>query len=706
MNSAPNSTRSASGVNAQTQVRTYKRAESVVFSKTKEAFGGLSNMAAGFPINVNGARILTSEALYQACRFPHLPQVQRLIIQQSSPMTAKMKSKPYRKDSRSDWERVRVKIMRWCLRVKLAQNWSEFSRLLLATGDRAIVEESRRDGFWGAKVVDADTLTGMNVLGRLLMELREEIKKRSSEQFRHVEPVAVPNFLLFGEPILSVEPRLTGRDAASDSAPTREHVANRIQCQLELAGVASGVKNPLLIDSTDPQIGTQARRRTLADGLQPYAEYKESGLPWLGELPAHWQTRRAKCFLREVDDRSQTGKEVLLSVSHLTGVTPRSEKTVTMFLAKSNVGHKICRPDDVVINTLWAWMAALGVTKYAGIVSPAYGVYRPLAGSGLLPQFADQLLRTPRYAAEYLCRSTGVNSSRMRLYPEQFLRIPLVYPPPTEQAAIVRFLDHANRRFDRFIRAKKKQVALLGEVRQSVTEDALCSPGTRGVRLGVAAELVKRELDRQRQQTYTPIGLFNRGRGIFHKEPTKGADLGDSNFFWIEEGDLVLSGQFAWEGAIALASSQDTGCVASHRYSILRGRSQFVASAVLLAFFKTQFGALLLDQHSRGAAGRNRPLNTSSLLKEKIPVPPLSAQQRIIELVLLEARLADSVSHIIEAVREYRTRLAADVVMGKLDVREAAARLPDEIQEPEPLDADTDETEGVEAAGEPVEAEA
>src|SRR5436190_807211 len=106
------------------EVRTYVRGDSVVFCKTTEAYGGLSNMAAGFPVCVNGVRIRTSEALYQACRFPHMPDVQRLIIDEASPMTAKMRSKPYRKDSRADWERVRVKVMRWCLRVKLSQNWN------------------------------------------------------------------------------------------------------------------------------------------------------------------------------------------------------------------------------------------------------------------------------------------------------------------------------------------------------------------------------------------------------------------------------------------------------------------------------------------------------------------------------------------------------------------------------------------------------
>lgn len=113
--------------------------------------------------------------------------------------------------------------------------------------------------------------------------------------------------------------------------------------------------------------------------LKPYAEYKDSGQRWLGQIPAAWQLRRAKFLFREIDERSKTGKEELLSVSHKTGVTPRSEKSVTMFLAKSNVGHKLCRPQDLVINTLWAWMAALGVSRHKGIVSPAYGVYRPLS---------------------------------------------------------------------------------------------------------------------------------------------------------------------------------------------------------------------------------------------------------------------------------------------------------------------------------------
>ena len=191
----------------QREIRTYRAADCVVFKKTNERFGGLSNMASGFPLVVNGVHILTSEALYQACRFPHLPNVQRLIISQKSPMTAKMKSKPHRKDSRRDWDKVHVAVMRWSLRVKLAQNWQKFSELLLATEDRPIVEESRRDDFWGARLLEDGTLEGRNILGRLLMELREELRRPGKEQMRFVRPPDIPDFLLYGEAISYLEGR-------------------------------------------------------------------------------------------------------------------------------------------------------------------------------------------------------------------------------------------------------------------------------------------------------------------------------------------------------------------------------------------------------------------------------------------------------------------------------------------------------------------
>lgn len=154
-------------------------------------------MAAGYMLNVNGTTIRTSEALYQACRFPHLPDVQRLIIEEKSPMAAKMRSKPFRDRTRPDWELVRVDIMRWCLKVKLAAHWGRFGALLRETESRVIVEESHKDRFWGAvpSKEDPDKLIGENVLGSLLQEMRALAEGKPLSK---VVSEGIPDLRLFG----------------------------------------------------------------------------------------------------------------------------------------------------------------------------------------------------------------------------------------------------------------------------------------------------------------------------------------------------------------------------------------------------------------------------------------------------------------------------------------------------------------------------
>ena len=190
----------------------YNANECCVFRKTKELYGGLSNMASGFPLKINNVHILTSEAIYQACRFPHLPEVQEKIISQKSPMAAKMVGKPYRGNSREDWDYVRIKIMRWCLKVKLAQNFFEFGKLLESTFDRPIVEDSSKDKFWGAvrEKQDNNILKGTNALGRLLMELRQSYnEKRYGYDMFVIEPLNIPNFTLFEKNIGTIDERDT-----------------------------------------------------------------------------------------------------------------------------------------------------------------------------------------------------------------------------------------------------------------------------------------------------------------------------------------------------------------------------------------------------------------------------------------------------------------------------------------------------------------
>ncbi|MCX2780605.1 NADAR family protein [Microbulbifer thermotolerans] len=205
---------------SESNKRSYKLNDVVSFKKTNERWGGLSNMAPGYPLFVLGFEIRSSEALYQACRFPHMPEVQHKIILQNSPMTAKMVGKPFRNESRSDWEKVRIKVMKWVLRVKLAQNWDSFSRLLLDTGDMPIVEISNKDSFWGAKPLDAGNLSGVNALGRLLMELREKIRSSDKENLLVVPPLKIEKFSFMGEAI--------GTVSADDVKVGSNHHQNRL----------------------------------------------------------------------------------------------------------------------------------------------------------------------------------------------------------------------------------------------------------------------------------------------------------------------------------------------------------------------------------------------------------------------------------------------------------------------------------------------
>ena len=187
------------------ETRTYSEKDSAVFLKTSERNGALSNMAPGFGLCISGVDIRSSEALYQASRFPHMPWVQEEIFAQASPMTAKMKSKKYISNTRNDWIEVRVRIMKFCLRAKLVQNFEHFSEALINTGNIPIVEKKiRREDFWGAKVQSDGTLRGKNVLGRLLMELRDQVKTGVWRQSSVIEPPNVCDFLILGKPVSSV----------------------------------------------------------------------------------------------------------------------------------------------------------------------------------------------------------------------------------------------------------------------------------------------------------------------------------------------------------------------------------------------------------------------------------------------------------------------------------------------------------------------
>lgn len=181
------------------EVRTYNTCDAVTFSKVKGRYGIYSNMADNMSLFVNDVNIPSSEALYQACKFPLFPSIQHEILSQKNAMLAKKVARKYESYVRQDWIDIRFRVMRWCLHIKLLQNWNIFAAELIASGNRPIVECSTKDSVWGAMPNNDGTLTGVNALGRLLMELRMEICL--NHPLERVLPPKIDGFLLYGNKI-------------------------------------------------------------------------------------------------------------------------------------------------------------------------------------------------------------------------------------------------------------------------------------------------------------------------------------------------------------------------------------------------------------------------------------------------------------------------------------------------------------------------
>ena len=160
-------------------------------------------------------------------------------------------------------------------------------------------------------------------------------------------------------------------------------------------------------------------------------DMKRSGIEWIGEIPSNWKICRIKELFFEVNERCSNGVEYeLLSVSEYYGVAPKAErisKEDMLTHAETLDGYKICRVGDIVMNIMLAWKRAMGVSKYEGIVSPAYCVYR--AKGEINPTYFHYVFRTDVYANLFKQFSTGIIDSRLRLYPDKFLALKCQVPP-------------------------------------------------------------------------------------------------------------------------------------------------------------------------------------------------------------------------------------------------------------------------------------
>ena len=708
----------------RSQTRTYDRSSSVVFRKTRETFGGLSNMAGGFPLMVSGVRIRTSEALYQACRFPHLPEVQRLIIAQRSPMTAKMKGKPYRQKSRRDWNRVRVNVMRWCLRVKLAQNWAVFSKLLLDTGFRPIVEQSRKDDFWGAMPVDDQTLVGMNILGRLLMELRESVKTETEERLLQVEPPHITDFLLEGCPIEPVIGGTPKQGTAGDKRPSRAlQIRLPETAAIELPLTQAKVKAPTFREDS------ALYAADLSSGnLRPYPVHRDVGVKWLGALPEHWDMRRLRnavtMRVSNVDKHVREGETPVRLCNYVDVYKHDCISQRIDFMRATATLEEIAQfrleEGDVLITKDSETWDDIGVP--AVVTEPAedlisgyhLALLRPFANV-LVGAYLLRALQSKGLAHQFHVEAKGV--TRFGLSHVGIKSVWLAVPPLHEQDAIVRFLDHADRRIRRYTRAKQKLIALLEEQKQAIIHQAVT--GRIDVRTGQPypaykpsgvewlgdvpehwekrrLKTVLRPVDRRSATGTETLLSLRRDHGVVvyaehFSRPPQGRTL--VGFKLVRSGQLVVNRLQANNGLVFC--SHVDGLV-SPDYSVFEARRplemQFLSDLLRTADYRSHFRRESTGLGT-GTAGFLR-LYDGDFLETVVFLPSVQEQILILQALSDEmatnGRLVRNQQEELELFEEYRARLIADVVTGKLDVREAAAGLP----EVDPLPAEDDLIDG------------
>lgn len=462
--------------------------------------------------------------------------------------------------------------------------------------------------------------------------------------------------------------------------------------------------------------------------LGAYPAYKDSGLPWLDVVPEHWDVKRGKNIFCCIDVRSDTGLEELLTVSSKQGIIPRRSATVTMFKAESYVGHKLCWPGDLVINSLWAWARGLGVSQFHGIISTAYGVYRPRPGADLDPGFIHKLVRSTAFLWELRVRSKGVWTSRLQLTDESFLCASFLLPPLPEQTAIVRFLDYVDRRIQRYIRAKQKLIKLLEEQKQAIIHRAVTrglDPDVRlepsGVEwLGEVPEHweVRRLKNLVTQSVAGPYGssltkamYVSSGFRVYGQQQVIPDDFTVGDYYITPEKFVelkryrvfprdVLVSVMGTVGRVAVVPENAEAGIINPRLVRYRPDFRVVLARYLQLVIQSPVAQVQLTESAKGTTMEG--LNMEILGRLLLPVPPIDQQATILTAVDHETEQVRSLSTIAQSevtlLREYRTRLIADVVTGKLDVREAASRLPQESDRSDLSDT-SDESE-LDAGGE------
>ena len=214
--------------------------------------------------------------------------------------------------------------------------------------------------------------------------------------------------------------------------------------------------------------------RAVTRGLDPTAPLRDSGIPWLGKIPAHWELKRAKWMFSERDERSSHGEETLLSLRMERGLVPHNEVSEKQTRPEELIGYKRTSPGEIVVNRMRAAIGLIAVAPQVGLVSPDYAVFIPVCGISVTYYY--YLFTTELLGAVFRSVSTGMgtgSSGFLRLYSESFLALWLPHPPADEQRAIVDFIIHETAVLNKLHAATERTITLLKEHRAALIAAAV-----------------------------------------------------------------------------------------------------------------------------------------------------------------------------------------------------------------------------------------
>lgn len=419
-----------------------------------------------------------------------------------------------------------------------------------------------------------------------------------------------------------------------------------------------------------------------------YPAYRRVESRWVPKVPEHWRYLRAKTFLREIDDRSTTGDETLLSLRQHRGLVPHNDVSTKRIEPTHLVGYKRAHPNELVLNRMQAGNAMFFRSELSGLVSPDYAVFRVLGDDN--PEFLGHLFRSFPMRGLFRSESKGLGtgtSGFLRLYSDRFASLAIPLPPCHEQNQIVAYLKVQDFHFARLIKAKRKLIALLTEQKLQILDQALARGIDHSVDLkasGIAwldaipkhwnvrrLKFLARNVTQQTSvkaanEIYLALEHVESWTGIANP-PVEEIHFSSTVKRFLP--DDVLFGKLRPYLAKVTRARQSGVCVGE--FLVLRPHGGDLSPGYLEQLLRSR---RVIDLINTSTAGAKMPRADWTFIGNiSLPIPSAAEQRKILARIDIESRpLAEAIQRAndeIRLIREYRDRLIADVVTGQIDVR-------------------------------------